>query len=90
VLLVAPLMVVPFFFQTYVGVVPPLVMFDVNETVLPAQILVAFALIEIVGVTSGVMVMVIEFEVTNVGEAHEAVDVISTVITSPSTNVVVV
>ena len=50
-----------------------------NETVLPAQILVWLALIEIVGVTVGFTVMVMLFEVTVAGEAQAAVLVISTV-----------
>lgn len=46
----------PFFFQVYVGVVPPLFPTAVKLTVVPLQIVVALALIPMVGVTEGLTV----------------------------------
>ena len=52
-------MVVPFFFQTYNGAVPPFVGVAVNVTDVPSQIVVELAAIEILAVSSGFTVMVI-------------------------------
>ena len=58
--LVAPLIFTPFFFHWYTGVVPPLVIAEVNCTELPAQILFAPAVMETVGVTELVTIKVTE------------------------------
>jgi hypothetical protein len=52
-------MVVPFFFQTYDGEVPPFVGVAVNVTDVPSQIVVALAAIEMPAVSSGFTVMAI-------------------------------
>ena len=57
---VSPEIVVPFFFQTYNGAVPPFVGFAVNVTDVPSQIVVALAAIETLAVSSGFTVIVIE------------------------------
>jgi hypothetical protein len=70
--------------------VPPLVGVAVNVTDVPVQIVVAVAPIETDGTTTGLTVIVTEFDVTEVGEAQEAVDVITQVTTSPWDKVVLV
>jgi len=56
---VAPEITVPFFFQTYAGVVPPLVGVAVKVTDVPGQIVVALAEIETLAVRIGLTVIVI-------------------------------
>ncbi|KAF5032324.1 hypothetical protein DSECCO2_618510 [anaerobic digester metagenome] len=54
-----------------------------NVTPVPAHIVVAEAETATDGVTTGLTVIVIPVEVAVVGDAHEAVDVITQVTTSP-------
>lgn len=70
--------------------VPPFTGVAVKVTFAPAQIVVALADIETVGVTVDVTVMVMVFEVTVAGDAQDAVDVISQVTVAPLVNEVVV
>ena len=62
---------------------PPLVGVAVNVTEVPAQIVVNEAATETDGVTTGFTVMVIALDVAVVGEAQEAVEVITHVIIFP-------
>jgi hypothetical protein len=57
----------------------------VKVTEVPAQMIVAVAVILADGMSNGETLTVIELEVTVVGEAQGAVEVITTVITSPFT-----
>lgn len=56
----------------------------VNVTLVPEQMLVAEAATATEGVTGVLTLIVIGVEVAVAGEAHEAVDVITQVIISPS------
>ena len=58
-----------------------------NVTLVPAQIVVALAPMLTDGVTFAVTVIVIAFDVAVVGLAHAMDEVITTVTTSPFTNV---
>ena len=55
----------------------------VNVTLVPAQMVVAEAETATEGVTTGLTVMVMPVDVAVVGEAHEAVEVMIHVTTSP-------
>ena len=66
---------------------PPFVGVAVKVTLVPAQIVVALAPMITDGVTVDVTVIVIAFDVAVVGFAHAMDDVITTVTTSPFTNV---
>jgi hypothetical protein len=82
-------MFTPPFFHWYAGDEPPFKMLAVKVTDVPAQIApLGLAVIEIVGTTLCVTVIVMLFEVTVAGEGQTAFDVISTVITSPLLSVV--
>ena len=74
----------PFTFHWYDGV-PPLVGVGVNVTDVPAQIVVAEALMVTDGVTFGFTTIVMLLDVAVVGETQAAVDVITQVTTSPFT-----
>jgi hypothetical protein len=58
----------------------------VKVTLVPEHIVVAEGETATDGVTDGVTVIVIGEDVAVVGDAHDSVEVISTVITSPSFN----
>ena len=66
---------------------PPLIGVAVKVTLVPAQIVVALAPILTDGVTVDVTIIVIALDVAVVGLAHVMDDVITTVTTSPFTNV---
>lgn len=57
---------IPFFLQTYVGVVPPFVGVAVNVMLVPAQIVVDGVAMDTVGKTFGVTVTVIAFVLATV------------------------
>ena len=80
--LVAPLILVPFFFHWYIGDVPPLVGVAVNAKLPPLQIGFEAATIAMLGVTLLFTVIVTALLVAVVGDAHEALLVITTVTTS--------
>ena len=80
-------MLTPFSFQSYVGIAPPFVVAGVNVMFVPAQVGLADAVIETVGVAFVTTVMVSEFEVAVVGDAQVAFEVSTQVITSLFTNV---
>jgi hypothetical protein len=80
--LVAPLIVVPFFFQAYTGDPPPFVAEAVNVTDAPPHILLLDTDILTVGVTAVFTAITNELEVTFVVVAHKALEVISQVILS--------
>jgi len=85
---VAPEIVVPFFFQTYVEAVPPFVGVAVNVTDVPAQIVVALAAIETLAVRIGLTTIVTPFDVAGEPVKHGvAFDIITQVTTSLFANV---
>ena len=63
---------------------PPLVGLAVNITLVPEHIVVADGETATEGVTEEFTVIVIPAEVAVVGDAHDSVEVITTVTTSPS------
>ena len=63
-------------------------MVELKLIALPAQIVVLFAVIEIVGTTGLVTVMVIELDNIDTGDAHVAFEVIKQVIILPLASVV--
>ena len=69
--------------------VPPFVVAAVKVTDCPLQIFVLDAVIEIVGVTEGLTVMVMLFEVTVLGLTHAKELVMVTFTTSPFCKVLV-
>ena len=82
-------MVVPLFFHTYVGVVPPFVGVAVKVTLVPAHIVVLEAAIVTEGI--GKTAIVIPVLVAVVAETHiSALGVITQVITSAFAKVVLV
>jgi hypothetical protein len=79
-----------FFFQTYIGELPPFVGVAVTVIALPWQAPVADAEIETLAVKTGFTTMVTPFDVAGEPVKHGvAFDVITHVITSPFTNDVV-
>jgi hypothetical protein len=86
---VAPGIVTPFNFQTYEGEPPPFVSAELNVTEVLAQMFVAEALIEIVGATEELTVMVSALDVTVPVEAQAALLVILQVMTSLFANTAV-
>ena len=68
-------MVLPFFFQTKLGLLPPLVTEAVNVIELPAQTLLEDAVTETSGMVLELMPMVIAFEVEVFCERQAAFDV---------------
>jgi hypothetical protein len=87
---VAPPAFVPFTCHWYVGVVPPFTGVPVNVTGSPAQIVEPVDVMLTEGTTTSVTVIVIPEDVAVNGEAHAALDVITTVTTSPLFKVVLV
>ena len=69
---------------------PPLVGVAVNVTDVPLHIVVFGVAILTAGVTDGLTVMVMLFDVAVVGEAQVAVEVITQLTTAPLVSVVVV
>lgn len=80
----------PFTFHWYEGAPPPLVGVAVKVTEVPAQIFVEEAEILTVGVALGVTVMVMLFDVAEVGEAQLALLLRTTLTTSLFAKVAVV
>jgi len=80
----------PFTFHWYDGVVPSFTAVAVNVTDVPSQIVVALAAMLTLTGRFGFTVIVIPSEVTILGVAHPRLEVIVTVIISPSDNDVVV
>lgn len=80
----------PFIFHWKTGAVPPLVTVAVNVPVVPEHMVVELAAMEIVGVTAGVMVMVIGLLVAVAGAAQVALLVSIQVTISPLFKVLVV
>ena len=79
----------PFFFHWYAGVVPPFVGVAVKVTEVPAHIPPAgSAAMLTLAATTGLTVMVIEFDVTGLFVTQAAFDVSSTVMISPLASVV--
>ena len=70
--------------------VPPLVIVGVKVTLLPEQMEVALAEIDMVGVTNAVTVMVIAFDVAGLLSTPAKLEVITQVTTSPLFSVLVV
>lgn len=87
---VAPPIGEPFFFHTYAGVPPPFVTLELKVTEVPPQTLLAEDVMVTDGVTDVLIVIVRALDVTFVVEAHNALLVISQVITSLFANTVVV
>jgi hypothetical protein len=77
-------------FHWYDGVEPPLVAVAVKVTEVPAQIVVVGVEMVTDGADDAVTVMVIAFEVAVVGDAHDAVEVMTHVTTCPLVSVLVV
>lgn len=81
---VFPPTTVPLIFHTYTGVVPPLVMLEMNVTTSPEHTLSeGNAVMLIAGVTVGVTEMLTVLDVAIVGETQFAFDVIMQLTTSP-------
>ena len=70
--------------------VPPFVIVGVNVTLLPEQIELELAEIDMVGVTNAVTVIVIEFDVAGLLNTPAKLEVITQVTTSPVFSVLVV
>ena len=87
----AGIIAIPFFLQTYVGVLPPLVGVAVNVMLAPAQIVVEGVAIVTLGVNTGFTTIVIAVLVAVPGaKTQPELLTIRTVIASPFTKVVLV